>query len=191
METFQQKKALRRELREVAGMFSLEYVTDASEAVCASILQSKFFLEAHVIFGYLAFQNEINVDLVLEEAIRAGKIVAVPRIISKTEMQAARLDRLNDLPLDRYGIRTVPDPVLRIEPAKIDLVLVPGAGFSLSGFRIGRGAGYYDRFLIQTRGYRMGITCDSLLREEIPVDKYDQRVDALVTETKFICCTGA
>lgn len=187
----EEKRRLRRELKETAAVFSEGLIDEASRAVCDKVLQSNEFRKAAVIFGYLSFRNEISVDAILTEALRLGKTVAVPWIVSQTEMKAALLNSLDGLPLDRYGIRTVPEPVRFVEPGNIDLVLVPGAGFSLKGCRMGRGAGYYDRFFIQTKGFRLGITCDALIKETIPVDTYDQPVEALVTETKFIRCTGA
>lgn len=184
----EEKLQIRRELKEIAAAFSKHYVCEASCAVCEKVLQSSEFKEASVIFGYLSFRNEISVDGVLEEALRLGKCVAVPWIVSRTEMKAARLETLENLPTDRYGIRTAPEPVMLIKPETIDLILVPGAGFAVTGHRMGRGGGFYDRFLPLVRGLRLGITCDRLLREEIPVDTYDQPVEALVTETKFIYC---
>lgn len=186
----EEKLRIRRELKETAAAFSKSYVSEASSAVCEKVLKSKEFREASVIFGYLSFRNESSVDGVLEEALRMGKTVAVPWIVSQTEMKAARLETLEDLPTDRYGIRTAPEPVMLVKPETIDLILVPGAGFSARGHRMGRGAGFYDRFLTHVRGFRLGITCDRLLREEIPVDEYDRPVEALVTETRFIYCKG-
>ena len=192
METIkEEKRRVRCELKETAALFPVSYVSEASRAVCEKVLQSSEFRKAAVIFGVLSFRNEISVDTVLEEALRLGKTVTVPWIVSRSEMQAARLESLQDLPLDHYGIRTAPEPVRFVKPESIDLILVPGAGFSLTGFRMGRGGGFYDRFLVKTYGFRLGITCDSLLRDEIPVEEYDQRIDALVTETKFIRCTDA
>ena len=187
----EEKHRVRRELKETAARFSKNYVAEASRAVCDTVLKSGEFQKAVVVFGYLSFRNEMSVDAVLKEALRLGKTVAVPWIVSKTEMKAALLNSLDNLPVDRYGIRTVPEPVKFVEPGNIDLALVPGAGFSPNGCRVGRGAGFYDRFLVQTCGFRLGITCDKLLRETIPVDEYDQPVEALVTETKFIYCYDA
>ena len=186
----EEKRLVRRELKETAAAFSKSYVSEASRAVCEKVLKSKEFREASVVFGYLSFCNEISVDGVLEEALSLGKSVAIPWIVSQTEMKAALLHSLDNLPLDRYGIRTAPEPVTLVKPETIDLILVPGAGFSARGHRMGRGAGFYDRFLAHVGGFRLGITCDRLLREEIPVDEYDQPVEALVTDTKFIYCKG-
>ena len=187
----EEKRRARRELKEIGARFSERYVEEASRAVCEKVMKSNEFREASVVFGYLSFRNEISVDAVLEEALRLEKTVAVPWIVSRTEMKAALLPSLDDLPLDEFGIRTAPEPVRVISPEEIELILVPGTGFSETGCRMGRGAGFYDRFLVQTQGFRLGITCDRLLRETIPTDAYDQPVDALVTETKWICCTGA
>lgn len=185
----EEKRRVRRELKETAARFPECYVTEASRAVCDTILRSEEYKAASVIFGYLSFHNEISVDAVLETALREGKRVAVPWIVSRTEMKAAMLDSLSDLPLDCYGIRTVREPATPVRPEEIGLILVPGAGFSLNGCRMGRGAGFYDRFLVKTSGFRLGITCEALLRETIPVDSYDRKVEALVTETRFIRCT--
>lgn len=187
----EEKRRVRQELKETAAGFSESYISGVSCAVCDKVLHSSEFRRASVIFGYLSFRNEISVDAVIEEALRLGKIVAVPCIVSRTEMKAVRLEALENLPTDRYGIRTAPEPVTLVEPDTIDLILVPGTGFSVTGHRMGRGAGFYDRFLAHARGFRLGITCDRLLREEIPVDKYDRQVEALVTETKFFRCTDA
>lgn len=187
----EEKRRVRRELKETAAGLSERYVAEASRAVCERVLQSREFQEAAVVFGYLSFRKEISVDAVLEAALRLGKIVAVPWIISRTEMKAARLVSLDNLPLDRYGIRTAPEPVEPISQEALELMLVPGAGFSETGGRMGRGAGFYDRFLEETKGFRLGVTCDKLLWETIPMETHDQTMDALVTETKWIRCAGA
>ena len=87
----EEKLRVRRELKETAAVFSGSYVSEASRAVCEKVLQSREFREASVIFGYLSFRNEISVDAVFEEALRLGKIVAVPWIVSRSEMKAALL----------------------------------------------------------------------------------------------------
>ncbi len=185
-----QKIEVRNGLKRIEAGFSEEYVEKTSDAVSGLILQSREFRDAKAVFGFLSFGHEISVDRVLLEALRLGKLVAVPHIISATEMLAARLESLQDLPLDRYGIRTTPEPVTAVPPDRFDLVLVPGTGFTPEGCRMGRGAGYYDRFLERVRGVTLGVTSDRLLLQELPVDDHDRKVDMLVTETGLIRCNG-
>ena len=184
------KKTARQELQAIAQGFSPDYLSEVNRAVCDKILQSRVFACSQVVFGYLAFAGEISVDAVLQEALRLGKTVAVPRILSRTEMQAVCLTSLQDLPLDRYGIRTVKQPVRTVAPSSLELILVPGAGFAFSGCRMGRGAGYYDRFLPRTQGFTLGIACDPLVRESLPYGPYDYKVSALVTESRFLICSS-
>lgn len=185
-----QKETVRRELKERAQDFSADYLAKTSRSVCERILQSEIFSRAQIIFGYLAFAGEISVDTVLREALRLGKRVAVPWIVSRTEMQAVQLTSMQDLPLDRYGIRTAPEPVNLLDPGILDLILVPGAGFTLTGCRMGRGAGYYDRFLPRTTGLTLGITCDLFVRDFLPCGPWDCKVSALVTESRLLSCSA-
>ena len=164
---FADKKEARRELKELAQGFAADYLAKTSQAVCEKILRSEIFSRSQVIFGYLAFAGEISVDRVLQEALRLGKTVAVPRIISRTEMQAAQLTSMQNLPLDRYGIRTAPEPVKLIEPAALDLLLVPG-----------------------TEGITLGVTCDLLVRDFLPCGPQDCKVSALVTESRLLSCSA-
>lgn len=183
-----EKKAVRKELAAATAAFSDDYVEEVSRAVCRQILESRLFLQSQTVFGYLSFEKEISVDAVLREALRLGKTVLVPRILSRTEMQAAVLHTLEDLPLDRYGIRTVPEPPELAAPDGPDLILVPGAGFTEDGCRMGRGAGYYDRFLARAHGFTLGITCEKLLWSRLPCEPHDRKVEGLVTENRIIRC---
>ena len=65
---------------------------------------------------------------------------------------------------------------------KPDWLLIPGVGFDLSGARLGRGKGYYDRFLENSKAIRIGIAWSGQLREMIPVDSHDCRMDFVITE---------
>lgn len=90
------KKALRQELRRRMLAHTDAQVAALSEAVARQVLASRVFQEATTVFGYLAFAKELSVDLILQEALRLGKTVAVPLIVSKTEFRAAVLPRLGE-----------------------------------------------------------------------------------------------
>ena len=182
------KMAARKELLAVRNALLASQVARDSAAVARTVLALPEFQHATHVMGFLSFGSEISVDAILKEALRLGKTVAVPRINGPHTMVAAQLTRMTDLPRDRYGIRT-PDadaPVVELPPDT--LILVPGVGFTLTGVRLGMGAGFYDRFLSQVTGYRLGITCHAQLREALPADEHDECVQAMVTETGLIRC---
>ena len=183
------KQQLRKELKSLRNKLSRDQVANWSSKICKHILSSPQYHQADVIFGYLAFGNEPNIDSVLEQALLADKTVCVPRIISETEICAVRFDGFEHLLLDRYGIRSVSGTDSVIDPQQIALALVPGVGFAKNGNRIGMGAGYYDRFLAQVnKAVLMGVTYNALLCSKIPVDYYDKPVQYLVTETNVTLC---
>lgn len=183
------KQQLRKELKSLRNQLSRDQVDRWSKEICANIMLSPQYRQADVIFGYLAFGNEPNIDIVLEQARLAGKTVCVPQIISETEICAVRFEGFGQLSLDRYGIRSVSGTDVVINPHEIALVLVPGVGFAKNGNRIGMGAGYYDRFLAQVdKAVLMGVTYNALLCRKIPVDDYDKAVQYLVTETNITLC---
>lgn len=112
------------------NQLSRDQVDRWSKKICANIMLSPQYRHADVIFGYLAFGNEPNIDIVLEQARLAGKTVCVPQIISETEICAVRFEGFGQLSLDRYGIRSVSGTDVVINPHEIALVLVPGVGFA-------------------------------------------------------------
>lgn len=155
----------------------------SSTKVCQHILTSDAYKKAQCILGYLAFGPELNVDAVLEQALLDGKKLCVPHIISSTVFEAAKLEDMEHFTLDRYGIRSVAEPVEHIAPETIDLVLVPAVAFARNGGRMGMGAGYYDRFLLRCKQAELlGVAYEELLQEELPLDEHDIVIPKLVTE---------
>lgn len=177
------KKELRKQLKAQRQAFSSEQVERSSQLVCQHILQSEAYKAAKCILGYLAFGKELNIDTVLQQALKEGKQVYVPDIVSATEFKAAELTGFDSFVYDRYGIRSMAEPIKHEEPAKLDLVLVPAVAFAKDGSRMGMGAGYYDRFLLKCpQAHKLGVGYEELLQEKLPTDEYDLPVDSLVTE---------
>lgn len=183
------KKELRKRLIAQRTAFSKEQVQSSSELIARYILDSAAYQKAQVILGYLAFGRELSVDIILEQALKDGKLVTVPQIISNTEFEAVRLKSMDGFVLDRYGIRSVAEPCELVAPELINLILVPGVAFSFAGARLGMGAGYYDRFLRRAnRAATIGVAYGELLTENLPMDKYDIYMQTIVTEQGLRSC---
>ena len=101
-------------------------------------------------------------------------------------MTARRIDDLGQLTSGAYGIPEPNPDAPVVSAAEIDLILVPGMAFDASGRRLGRGKGYYDRFLSDFHGKTMGI-CGQLM-EEIPVEQHDITMDAVAADRGIIFC---
>ncbi len=159
-----------------------------SQLACENLCGLQEFKDASVIMMFLSMAGEIDIDPAIEIALDQGKTVVVPIIIwEQKHMVPVKLDRLtNDMPIDRYGIR-YPQDGAAVECAKIDLVVVPGLGFDKSASRLGRGGGYYDRFMVSDgfRGIRCGISFQEQVLEEIPTCDHDIPLDMLVTDLEI------
>lgn len=179
-----EKIELRKRLKKARAQFSAEQVAASSAQAARHILACDAYRKADCIMGYLAFGKELSVDAVLEQALADGKTVLVPLVISATELVPVRLHAMQGFELDCFGIRSVPQPVEQVEPAAVELILVPGVAFGRDGSRLGMGAGYYDRFLPKAaQAVRMGIAYDDLLQEQLPRDDYDVCMQLLASES--------
>lgn len=183
------KNELRAELKKARNNLEPIYVEEASKLICQRIIASSLYKNANVILAYLAFGKEVSCDELVIQALTDGKTVCIPYIIDKEHFLAAKLNSLENLVLDRYGIRTVAEPIIEVSHSDIDLILVPGLAFGRDGSRMGMGAGYYDRFLADTQAITLGLAYEKMLQDEIPTDEHDIAMEYIVTESNLIQCS--
>jgi len=134
-----------------------------------------------VVATYLPMRSEISLTLLLADRSIAP---VVPRIETNGEMAMRSYDA-ERLTHHRLGFDEPDDTAVIVEPEDIDIVLVPGLVFDRDGGRLGRGRGYYDRFLasLPPSTTCIGVTTESSIVEQVPTDGHDQRVGWLATES--------
>jgi 5-formyltetrahydrofolate cyclo-ligase len=184
------KRTVRKEVQEKRSKLNQRELHKFNKEINSHISVSRLFLEGKVIMGYLAQPDEVSVDASLQTALNMGKTVCVPQILDREgQMQAVRLVTLKKLARDCYGIRTPAEPVEVIQPEDIDLVLVPGAAFTEHGDRLGKGKGFYDRFLPKcTKAVPMGVANEVQVLNELPTQGHDVKIRYLVTEKALRVC---
>jgi 5-formyltetrahydrofolate cyclo-ligase len=122
--------------------------------------------------------TEPDVDLLWSLGLVASHRVSYPRC-EDDALSFRRVSALTELVPGRFGIREPePGPGLK----ELDLILVPGLAFTIEGSRLGRGAGFYDKFLSRTARttLKVGICFEFQLVAEIPDEPHDVRMDAIV-----------
>lgn len=180
----EEKVELRKYFKRLRSQLTAEQAASGSLLTARQILACDAYRKASCIMGYLAFGNELSVDLVLQQALADGKTVAVPLVQSATEMAPVQLENMQNFEFDRYGIRSVRQPAKLLQPQQLDLVLVPGVAFGRDGSRLGMGSGYYDRFLPQAENaLLMGIAYDAFIQPNLPRDEFDVLVQLLASES--------
>ena len=180
------KNALRLQLRQVLRTLSPEQRHIKSQAVCRQVIDSPEFAAAKVVMLYLSMSQEVDTAPIALRAWQEGKTVAVPKVfMSDRTMLPVEIQSLDTgMNTTPVGVRE-PDVGQPIPIEFIDLVLVPGLGFSQSGERIGRGGGFYDRFLALAsfEGTTCGLAFEEQVLESLPMLPHDQRLNMLVTDT--------
>lgn len=155
-------------------------------ALCRWILASEWFSQAASVMAYAAIPPEVDLGPVLEETLKRGKNLLLPRCNPDGTMTARNIRALSELCPGAYGIPEPAADMTMVPAEEIDLILVPGLAFDRKGRRMGRGKGYYDRFLVNFTGKTIGIC--SLLLPEIPTEPHDRRMDAVDTDHGIIYC---
>jgi 5-formyltetrahydrofolate cyclo-ligase len=180
------KGAIRRHLRDTLAVMTEADRHAKSIAACTAITSSAEFSLARVIMIYLTLPNELDTTSIALRAWQDNKNVVVPKVAwDQRRMLPVEITSLNSDNLTTTGpgvrepIAGTPIPV-----GDIDLVIVPGLGFTRDGHRIGRGMGFYDRFLAQTDflGLSCGLAFEEQIIDQIPVLDHDIPLSMLVTD---------
>ena len=196
-ELLAQKKALRLQMNDVLRRMEPANALEWSRNAGREALSLPSYRNADIILAFLSMPQEISTGYFLAEALAAGKTVAVPRMEHSTEKGDHLVfvglpgDYL-EWPRDRFGIPTPPagTPAIqetRLRSAKV-FVLTPGLAFDRNGNRLGRGKGYYDRFLAslysgqKTPPFTCGFCFSQQLVERVPCGLADVPVDLVVSE---------
>ena len=131
------KKELRRSIRERKRAMTEEEIVSRSEALGQLFLQSEAYKNAKTIYGYLPYNQEVRTVPMLEQALRDGKKVAVPKCYGD-EMKFIYMD---DLTKVEKGYANIPEPIADgpVADDKTALVLMPGLAFDPQGHRCGYG----------------------------------------------------
>lgn len=152
-----------------------------SKTIKEKLLRTLVFKKAKTVMFYIAFDGEVKTQDMIKEARILGKIIAVPVCRKERKILPCILKDKAKLVRGVYGIS---EPAIK-EPLKvedIDLVVVPGVAFDKQGRRLGRGKGYYDRFLkkLSPHTTSIGLAFDFQILPTIPATKRDVGVQRII-----------
>ena len=170
------KKELRRSIREQKRAMTEAQIEEKSRKLTQLFLASEAYRNAETIYGYLPYNQEVRTVPLLEQALRDGKRVAVPKCYGD-EMRFIFMD---DLAKVEKGYANIPEPIsdAPIADDKTALVLMPGLAFDPEGHRIGYGGGFYDKFLSAEPDHPTLALCyDFQLLPKLETEEHDIPVD--------------
>lgn len=182
-----EKKELRRRVREELSALSRAELVRSDDALFARFLALPQVEEAKTIFAFWGIPGkEPDTSRLIGELVRRGKTVGLPRMLPGHRMEVRRFDPDRPLVKASFGISEPEEDCPLLDREDIDLVLVPAVCYDGCGYRLGFGGGYYDRWLEGFSGVKVGLCRGAVLREAVPIEAHDARVDLLLTEEESL-----
>jgi len=190
-----ERELIRKHTRNALKSLSEENRTRENKAITKTILRMTEYKSATSLFIFLSLKEEFDTKAIVLNALNSGKKVYVPYCLPDTkELEATQItDMEKDVELGHFNI---PEPRADLRktanaatPKEIDCLIVPGLAFDHDCTRLGRGAGYFDRFLPAYKN-KVPILCPALSAQmyhfTIPREPHDVVPDAVITETTII-----
>ncbi len=178
------KKALRKYFKSLRLQMPGDKRNTADLEIAQRFLLLDEYKACKNLLCYVSSSIEVSTIGIINKAISDGKNVYTPRCAENDNvMTFHRITSLNDLKEGKYGILE-PDVNAPIYNSEDDaLCVVPALSYDLSGYRLGFGKGYYDRFLSENKNaLPIGICYECCMSESLPYDKHDKKAKLVVTE---------
>ncbi len=185
------KEEIRRKILKKRLSLSSEDIRDKSRQVFLNLAETVEYRNSQNIMFYVATRSEVQTEEIIKMSIKMGKNVFVPIILPECiDLAPSKIfDFDTELEKGKKGIFEPKKEYYRLFSSEnIDLIIVPGIAFDLSGNRIGRGFGYYDNFLRKVRSSAkiVALAFEMQIVKKISNDKYDIPVNKIITEKRII-----
>lgn len=179
-------------MRELKRQFTQHQLDELSFSVIQRL--RPLLADAHTVFAFYSLPDEVNTHQLIDDLVAEGKNVFLPKVLDDETMAWYPYHSAQDLKEGAFHIMEPSDVSQALELCSLDIsgtqepspcyILVPGMAFDAQGHRLGRGKGYYDRFLrtmATVSGVRIiGVCFDFQKVDEVPVEAYDMPVDEVV-----------
>ena len=186
------KHQLRRELKKKISHLDAKIIETESTMICGNLTRLPQWTDNRTVLLFISMPGkEVDTSCIIQKGREQGKVLAFPRMYGN-EIKFHILD--NDDPSNMethpYGVAEPKEslPVFTPSAGNRALIVIPGLGFDASGNRLGRGKGYYDRYLHRYSQYidMAAVAFSCQIVEKVPVDERDVRIPAVVTPKKVI-----
>ena len=175
------KSELRKQVLREMKAISQEQKQFIDQTLTERLLQHPFYQEAKIIATYLSFPHEFQTQELIEQALKDGKKVLIPKTYPKGRMDFVVYDP-QQLVKTSFGLLEPQGDLEVVDASQIDLIHVPGLAFTTEGYRIGYGGGYYDRYLKHFSGNTLSTVYPCQIRDFIPEDHDIPVQEVLVDE---------
>ena len=176
------KSELRKQVLQEMEALSQEQKQAIDQALTERLLQHRFYQEAKVIATYLSFPHEFQTQGLIEQAMKDGKKVLIPKTYPKGHMDFVVYNS-QQLVKTSFGLLEPQGDLEVVDASQIDLIHVPGLVFTTEGYRIGYGGGYYDRCLEHFPSHTLSTIYPCQIQDFIP-EKHDVPVQEVLIDER-------
>lgn len=176
------KKKLRKIIKDRKRQYSSSQLEELSLSVLSRLADQESFRKAKIILMYYSLPDEVNTHTFIDEMTALGKTVLLPVVKDSENMEIREYSGRKDLTEGSFHIM---EPIGKLFPperyGEIEVGVIPGMSFDERGNRLGRGKGYYDRFLKKVPTlFKIGICFDFQKTDIIPTEETDIRMDCIL-----------
>lgn len=178
------KKEIRRMISRQKKELTTEQIKEFSHQIAKRIIASQVYKDAKVIYPYIAYNQEVITNEIIEDAWAKGKLVAAPKTYNDY-MEFLFITSFDQL---EPGAFNIPEPTTSdIANESEVLIIMPGIAFDPDFNRIGYGGGFYDKYLANhpdTIFHKIALTYDFQLLEHLETEPHDYKVDGIITPSR-------
>lgn len=157
---------------------------ELSAKITDRLEETKLFQQASCIALYHAIAGEVQTAAFIEKWYREKRLL-LP-VVKGSDLLLLQYAGKESLKAGAFGIQEPTEECRIVPESEIDLIIVPGVAFDRQHNRLGRGKGFYDRLLSTLDIPKIGICYDFQLKETIPVEPFDRKMDLIVTEKEVL-----
>jgi 5-formyltetrahydrofolate cyclo-ligase len=185
------KQSARAQARTAIAAIGVDERAQYAQMIARQVTALREFEAAEFVLAYVALPDEVSTQPILELFAKTEKVLVLPRVLSRNgELEIARVaDPNRDLVPGEFGIAEPAHHCEAVAAAEVDLALLPGRAFDRTGARVGRGRGFYDRFLplLRPGAPRIALAFHCQLFDTgVEIGDHDIHVDKIVTEREVI-----
>ena len=186
-----EKQRLREERLAAREALSEQERSVLDDRITQKLLAISEYVEATTVLTYVSVSSEVSTRMFIESVLRDGKTVAVPRCLPGHCLEFVAITSLDQLIAAPFGLLEPPKelPALTEEQMDASICIVPALLVDIKGYRLGYGAGFYDRFLSTFPGKKICLAYQQNLSQTmLPHTAFDVAVDLVITESEVLTC---
>ncbi len=176
------KNTIRNEMKEKLSALTEFEVSEMSDRIVSHIIKSDVFKNADSVMLFCSFGHEPQMDRLIEECYKQGKKVFLPTIVFD-EIYPVQTNPNTKFYAGKFNIQ---EPFGNIYFGDIDLTIMPFTAFDQSLNRVGKGGGYYDKYLKNKDTFKLGVGYDFMQVDSVDIGEYDVKLDGVATEKGII-----